>query len=162
MAIKKWATPTVLLVLLIMVVAAVAGCGGTATTTTAGGETTTTAASGGETTTTEAPAAGGTFTIAIQPQYKSFDRARAGEIDGMMVNFATYDTLVRAENGQIKPWVAESWTTEADNKTYIFKLRDDVTFNSGAKLTAEDVVFSVLRLKNVKGSPPSIPTPLSR
>lgn len=153
MAIKKWATPTVLLVLLIMVVAAVAGCGGTATTTTAGGETTTTAASGGETTTTEAPAAGGTFTIAIQPQYKSFDPARAGEIDGMMVNFATYDTLVRAENGQIKPWVAESWTTEADNKTYIFKLRDDVTFNSGAKLTAEDVVFSVLRLKNVKGSP---------
>ena len=144
MAIKKWALPTVLLALVIMVVAVAAGCGSTATTTTAGG---------GETTTTAAPATGGTFTIAIQPQYKSFDPARAGEIDGMMVNYACYDTLTRAENGEIKPWVAASWKTEADNKTYIFTLRDDVTFNSGAKLTAEDVVFSFNRLKNVKGSP---------
>ncbi|NLE74535.1 MAG: ABC transporter substrate-binding protein [Actinobacteria bacterium] len=150
MTVKRWAVPTVLLALLIMVVAVAAGCGETTTTTPA--EITTTTEEGGAPT-TEEPATGGTFTIAIQPQYKSFDPARAGEIDGMMVNFACYDTLVRAENGEITPWVAESWETEADNKTYIFKLRDDVTFNTGAKLTAEDVIFTFNRLKNVKGSP---------
>lgn len=153
MTIKRWIPLSVLLVLLLVTVAALAGCGGTATTTTAGGETTTTGAATTAPPTTVAPAGGGTFTIAIQPQYKSFDPARAGEIDGMMVNYACYDTLVRSDAGQIKPWVAASWETQDGGKTYIFKLRDDVTFNSGAKLTAEDVVFSFNRLKNVKGSP---------
>ena len=137
MSTRKWSGLLAILVLAVVVMAA--GCGGTTTTTgavttvTTGGTTPTTSAP----TTTTAPAAGGgTFTIAIQPQYTSFDPARASEIDGMMVNFATYDTLVRAENGEIKPWVAASWEAQEGGKVYIFKLRDDVKFNSGATLTA--------------------------
>jgi peptide/nickel transport system substrate-binding protein len=157
MTTKRWAGVVALLVMVLIVLAA--GCGGTTTTTKAGttttaaGTTTTAGAVSTTTPTTAAPAGGGTFTIAIQPQYKSFDPARAGEIDGMMVNYVTYDTLVRAESGQIKPWVATSWETLDGGKTYTFKLRTDVKFNSGATLTAADVVFSFMRLKNVKGSP---------
>ena len=154
MSTRKWACLIAILVLAVLLMAA--GCGGSTTTTAAPATTVTTGGSTPATsapTTTTAPAAAGTFTIAIQPQYTSFDPAHASEIDGMMVNYATYDTLVRAENGVIKPWVASSWETQDGGKTYIFHLRNDVKFNSGATLTADDVVFSFMRLKNVKGNP---------
>ena len=145
------------LVVLALVILAVAGCGGTTTTT--GAESSTTG-SGTTTSGTTPPAAGGTFTIAIQPQYKSFDPAHASEIDGLMVTYAAYDTLVRSENGKVVPWVATSWESPDNGKTFIFKLRDDVVFNSGNPLTAEDVKFSFMRLKNVKGNPSSLADPL--
>ena len=46
------------------------------------------------------------------------------------------------------PYLAKSWTVSPDGKTYTFKLRDDVTFCSGKKFTAEDVVYTFKRLKD--------------
>jgi peptide/nickel transport system substrate-binding protein len=46
------------------------------------------------------------------------------------------------------PYLAKSWTISEDGKLYTFKLRDDVTFCSGKKFTAEDVVFTFKRLKD--------------
>ena len=45
------------------------------------------------------------------------------------------------------PHLAESW--ETDGKTYTFKLRTDVKFQSGNPLTADDVVFSLDRMKAI-------------
>ena len=65
------------------------------------------------------------------------------------------DTLVALDwDGRTPiPYLAKSWTVSADGKTYTFKLRDDVSFCSGKKFTADDVVFSFKRLKSpeVKG-----------
>ncbi len=51
------------------------------------------------------------------------------------------------------PYLAKSWTISPDGKLYTFKLRDDVSFCSGKKFTAEDVVYSFARLKSpeIKG-----------
>jgi len=49
------------------------------------------------------------------------------------------------------PLLARSWTISPDGKTYTFKLRNDVTFCSGKKFTAEDVVYSFDRQRAVKG-----------
>jgi peptide/nickel transport system substrate-binding protein len=51
------------------------------------------------------------------------------------------------------PYLAKSWDISEDGKTYTFKLRDDVTFCSGKKFTAEDVIYSFKRLKDpaIKG-----------
>jgi peptide/nickel transport system substrate-binding protein len=46
------------------------------------------------------------------------------------------------------PYLAKSWDISPDGKTYTFKLRDDVTFCSGKKLTADDVVFTITRLRD--------------
>jgi peptide/nickel transport system substrate-binding protein len=46
------------------------------------------------------------------------------------------------------PYLARSWDISPDGKTYTFHLRDDVTFCSGKKFTAEDVVYSFQRLKD--------------
>ena len=65
------------------------------------------------------------------------------------------DTLVALDwDGRTPiPYLAKSWTISEDGKTYTFKLRDDVSFCSGKKFTAEDVVYSFKRLKDpaIKG-----------
>jgi len=65
------------------------------------------------------------------------------------------DTLVALDwDGRTPiPYLAKSWTVSPDGKLYTFKLRDDVTFCSGKKMTAEDVIFTFKRLKSpeIKG-----------
>ena len=60
------------------------------------------------------------------------------------------DTLVALDwDGKTPiPYLARSWTVSPDGKTYTFKLRDDVTFCSGKKFTAADVVYTFKRLKD--------------
>ncbi|TWT14027.1 ABC transporter substrate-binding protein [Reyranella sp. CPCC 100927] len=62
--------------------------------------------------------------------------------------FMMGDTLVALDWDlkTVKPLLATSWTMSADGLTYTFKLRDDVTFCSGKKLTADDVIYSFTRL----------------
>jgi peptide/nickel transport system substrate-binding protein len=65
------------------------------------------------------------------------------------------DTLVALDwDGRTPiPYLAKSWAMSEDGKIYTFKLRDDVTFCSGKKFTAEDVIYSFKRLKDpaIKG-----------
>jgi peptide/nickel transport system substrate-binding protein len=65
------------------------------------------------------------------------------------------DTLVALDwDGRTPiPYLAKSWTVSPDGKIYTFKLRDDVSFCSGKKFTADDVVYSFKRLKSpeIKG-----------
>jgi peptide/nickel transport system substrate-binding protein len=61
--------------------------------------------------------------------------------------FNLYVELVAPTAGKpgFEPLLASGW--ESDGKTYTFKLRDGVKFQSGNALTAEDVVFSYDRMK---------------
>ena len=62
------------------------------------------------------------------------------------------DTLVAMDwDGKTAiPYLAKSWTISPDGKLYTFKLRDDVTFCSGKKFTADDVVYSFKRLTSTE------------
>ena len=40
------------------------------------------------------------------------------------------------------PWLATSWSSNADATVWTFKLRNDVKFNNGKPMTADDVVYS--------------------
>ena len=54
-----------------------------------------------------------------------------------------YDRLVYAPpGGGFEPMLATSWDTD-DYKTFIFHLRDDVTFHNGEPFTAQDVVDTI-------------------
>ncbi len=50
------------------------------------------------------------------------------------------------------PGLASEWTISDDGLTYTFTLRDGLTFSTGNPVTADDVVFSFNRLKNIAGS----------
>ena len=48
-----------------------------------------------------------------------------------------FESLVKInESGEVEPWLAESWQISEDGKTYVFKLREDVSFSDGVKFNA--------------------------
>jgi peptide/nickel transport system substrate-binding protein len=75
------------------------------------------------------------------------DPAIASDYADSILMFNVYDTLVLPAQGAPGhvPHLAESW--EGDGTSYTFKLRNDVKFVSGNPMTAEDVVFSLDRMK---------------
>ncbi len=57
-----------------------------------------------------------------------------------------YETLVvYDDNGELIPWLAESWEYE-DDCTINFKLREGVKFHNGDEMKASDVMFTLKRL----------------
>lgn len=63
-----------------------------------------------------------------------------------------YDTLVTFPTEDLnepQPWLATEWSSNEDATQWTFKLREDVVFSTGNAMTAEDVVWSLNRLKNV-------------
>ncbi|MHA3915497.1 ABC transporter substrate-binding protein [Halovulum sp. GXIMD14793] len=75
------------------------------------------------------------------------DPAKASDYADSILMFNVYDTLVLPAQGGPghTPHLAASW--EVDGAKYTFNLRDDVMFQSGNKLTAADVVYSVERMQ---------------
>ncbi|OYW59325.1 MAG: peptide ABC transporter substrate-binding protein [Rhodobacterales bacterium 12-65-15] len=75
---------------------------------------------------------------------------------GVTHNFAhhIYETLVdRDVEGTLQPRLALSWELKPDDPTtWVFKLRDGVTFHDGSAFTAEDVVFSLDRARSEKSN----------
>jgi peptide/nickel transport system substrate-binding protein len=51
------------------------------------------------------------------------------------------------------PGIAESWTVSEDGAVWTFKLKQNVSFCDGKRLTAEDVVRSVKRVMSINGDP---------
>ena len=65
----------------------------------------------------------------------------------LLVN--VYEGLVKLDqDGEIKPLLADKWDVSPDRKTYTFTLHKGVTFTNGAPFTADDVVFSLDRVKS--------------
>jgi peptide/nickel transport system substrate-binding protein len=91
-------------------------------------------------------AAGGVLRLDESP-VGELDPAKASDYADSILMFNLYDTLVMPKQGAIgfDPMLAESWA--ADGNTYTFKLRQGVSFQSGNPVTAEDVVFSLDRMK---------------
>jgi len=98
----------------------------------------------------------GTLIIDQSFQVTTVDPARAFSLLAFMVDHATYQTLLSFNGSDVTkpiPLVAESYTPSSDFKTYTFKLRHDIKFADGKPLTAEDVVYSLNRVANIKGNP---------
>ncbi|GAA3660641.1 ABC transporter substrate-binding protein [Nonomuraea antimicrobica] len=72
----------------------------------------------------------------------------------LLANRQIYDTLVTRNGTEPAPSLATSWT-RPDDKTWVFTLREDVTFHDGSKLTSADVKASLDRL--VKSTGPQKP-----
>jgi len=53
-----------------------------------------------------------------------------------------FDPLLRMENGQLQPALAERWEVSSDGLQWDFFLRPGVYFHDGHELTAEDVEFT--------------------
>jgi peptide/nickel transport system substrate-binding protein len=67
-----------------------------------------------------------------------------------------YERLVEFDDaGEPQPMLAESWDTP-DDLTYVFTLRQGVTFHNGQALTADDVKFTFDRIKDEATASPRV------
>ena len=61
-----------------------------------------------------------------------------------------YDTLIfPTADGNVIPWLAETWETSEDGLTWTFQLRQGVQFHDGSELMASDVVYSFNRIQTI-------------
>lgn len=87
---------------------------------------------------------------------ESYDPAHAFNPTSSIVHRAAYDTLVTfpdADASAILPSLATEWSVSDDGLVYTFTLNADARFHNGAPVTAEDVVFSIMRLQRVRSNP---------
>lgn len=69
-----------------------------------------------------------------------------GEINALLFAGLT----AHDENNRVVPALAESWRFDEDNLTYIFNLRENLTFHDGQPLTSADVKFTLQAILDEK------------
>ena len=100
-----------------------------------------------------------TLTVETVFQLTSTDPARSFEQTGNMINRALYETLLTYKGGDASTpiaGVASKWIVNADATVFTFTIDPKAKFSDGTKITSADALFSLNRLKNVKGNPSSL------
>ncbi|HUF89797.1 MAG TPA: ABC transporter substrate-binding protein [Gemmatimonadota bacterium] len=83
--------------------------------------------------------------LSIGPDPASLDPIQAVDVYRGQLVVYLYDGLVRFEDGEPRPNLADSWDVSEDGRVYTFHLRDDVAFHNGRRFGAEDVQYSFER-----------------
>jgi peptide/nickel transport system substrate-binding protein len=97
-----------------------------------------------------------TLTIDLPNDAATLDPHLQWNTDSYSIYRNIFDNLLtRDVKGEIVPQIASSWKY-LDDKTLEFQIRDDVTFQDGSKLTAEDVAFSINRIIDPKLKSPQL------
>jgi peptide/nickel transport system substrate-binding protein len=96
------------------------------------------------------PAAPDAISIGFTAEPANFDFTRTdGAAIPQVLLTNVYEGLVRLDaDGRIVPSLAGSWTVGEDRRTYDFQLRPGVRFSNGQEFTAQDVKFSIDRVKS--------------
>ena len=86
----------------------------------------------------------------------TLDPAEIFEFSGAEYAANTYDRLINYDVDNVSDiygGIAESWEISDDGLTFLFKIRQGITFASGNALSADDVVFSIRRVILLDKSP---------
>lgn len=97
----------------------------------------------------ETPVRGGTLEFAVDSEPANYDCHANISFAFLHPVAPHYSTLLKfdaASYPEVKGDLAESWTVSPDRQTYTFKLRPNVLFHDGTKMTAADVKASYERI----------------
>jgi len=99
---------------------------------------------------------GGSMVVTYKDDVSTLDPAIGYDWQNWSMIKALFNGLMDYQAGtyNLEPDLAKSFTISPDGKTYTFKLREDVKFHNGRKLTAEDVKYSIERAINPKTQSP--------
>ena len=99
---------------------------------------------------------GGTMIVTYKDDISTLDPAIGYDWQNWSMIKALFNGLMDYEAGtyNLEPDLAKSFTISPDGKIYTFKLREDVKFHNGRKLTAEDIKYSIERAINPKTQSP--------
>jgi len=90
----------------------------------------------------EKPTPGGTIAYGLEADSDGFNpTVNRWAIAGVMVGLAVYDPLAAYDvNSEVKPYLAESITPNADFTVWTVTLRPNITFHDGTPLTSDALV----------------------
>jgi len=88
--------------------------------------------------------------VSYNQQLTSTDPHATNSVQDWTMLTQIYEALVYYNEltSSVEPCLAESWTIDETGKVYTMKLRSNVYFHNGDKLTADDVVFSLKRVSD--------------
>lgn len=100
------------------------------------------------------PVKGGTLVMARDADIFTFDPYNTQDDPSIFTELTVYERLVKlsADGKGVEPELATAWSISPDGLSADFTLRDGVKFSDGSPLTADDVVFSLTRAIDQKGS----------
>lgn len=86
------------------------------------------------------PVSGGTLTFAVDSEPVSWDaQVSPQDITGELERGVLDSLVAQDHSGTIKPWLATSWESSKDLRTFTFHLRHGVTFTDGTPFDAAAV-----------------------
>jgi peptide/nickel transport system substrate-binding protein len=89
------------------------------------------------------PVPGGTLVLQIPNDPVTLDSVLSNS--NMVIQYMGAALVALSPDGQITPWLAESWEVSPDGLIWTFHLRQDVKFSDGTPLTANDFAFTYNR-----------------
>lgn len=90
----------------------------------------------------------GDLVIGVDKEVVSLDPHNSNDSASAQVRMNIYETLIyQNPDGELEPGLATEWE-QVDDKTWNFKLREDVTFHNGQAFTAEDVKATLERVQD--------------
>ncbi|WP_405818711.1 ABC transporter substrate-binding protein [Streptomyces sp. NBC_01390] len=99
---------------------------------------------------------GRTLVIDTTFNLKTADPGREFETTGGIVDKALYETLLTFKGSDVTkplPGLASSYKESSDSRTLTLHLRAGAKFSDGSAVTADDVVYSLQRVMDIKGNP---------
>jgi peptide/nickel transport system substrate-binding protein len=85
----------------------------------------------------------------VQDEGQGFDPAIVTYSTSFFIAQQMFDSLAEIQpDGEITPALAESWEISDDELTYVFTLRQGVMFHDGTEMTADDVKFTIDRIRD--------------
>ncbi len=92
------------------------------------------------------PKRGGTLTSMLTPEPAILILGVNGQAPTLICASKIYQSLLTfSPTLEPQPLLAKSWALSDDKKTYTFKLQENVKWHDGQPMTADDVVFSVMK-----------------
>ncbi|KYG92788.1 ABC transporter substrate-binding protein [Paenibacillus polymyxa] len=139
-------TGVLVFIVLMLVVSACSGGNSGSTSETNGNtpSTATTTADNGQ------PKDGGSLIIGVQADPVVLNPNYAGDRVSLTIDQAIFAPLFQVNNGKKTFYLADSLTPSADKLTYTLKLKKNLTWHDGEKLTADDVVFTINKILDEK------------
>jgi peptide/nickel transport system substrate-binding protein len=83
-----------------------------------------------------------------EPANLDFTTTSGSAIPQILMNNVYQGLVTSDQEGNVVPQLAERWDTSEGGKVYDFTLKKDVRFSNGGEFTAEDVKFSLERIKD--------------
>jgi len=96
------------------------------------------------------PAFGGTYTEGVvgQPRFINPIYGETNDVDRTLIDLIYSGLMTYDKDGKIVNDLASSYTISDDGKTYGFQLKDNIFWQDGKPLTADDIIFTIKTIQN--------------